>query len=100
MAALDKEKRIKANNLDRRREALAAGEQPPQVDADVLIPIRLDDTIFNWDSHLKIEVSRRMISDFTDAPPGSEKYQAELQKLIHALNPQSWTPQLAASQNP
>jgi len=62
--------------------------------------IRRDTSILRWDSHLQIEVSRRMISDFTDASPGSEKYQAELQKLIHALNPQSWPPQLAASQNP
>ena len=97
VAALDKEKRIKANNAERRREAQAAGKPPPNVDADVLIPIRLDDTIFNWDSHLKIEVSRRMISDFTDAPPGSEKYQAELQKLIYSLNPQAWPLQLSSA---
>ena len=97
VAALDKEKRIKANNAERRKEALVAGEPPPQVDADVLIPIRLDDTIFEWNSHLKIEVSRRMISDFTGAPLGSEKYQAELQKLILSLNPQTWPPQLSAA---
>ena len=95
VAALDKEKRIKANNGERRREALAAGEPPPQVDADVLIPIRIDDTIFNWDSHLKIEVSRRMISDFTDAPPDSEKYQNERQKLIDSLNPKAWPLQMS-----
>lgn len=95
VAALDKEKRIKANNAERRKEAQAAGEPLPNVDADVLIPIRLDDTIFDWDSHLKIEVSRRMISDFTGAPPGSEKYRAELQKLIHSLDPKSWPTQLS-----
>ncbi len=61
----------------------------------MLIPIRLDDTIFDWDSHLQIEVSRRMISDFTDALPDSQKYQDELQKLIHALNPKAWPPQLS-----
>jgi hypothetical protein len=62
------------------------------VDADVLVPIRLDDTIFNWDSHLKCEVTRRMLSDFTAAMPGSAKYNGELQKLIQALNPRSWPP--------
>ena len=100
VAALDKEKRIKANNEERRREAKAAGEPPPHVDADVLIPIRLDDTIFEWDSHLKIEVSRRMISDFTGftgAPPDSEKYRDELQKLIHSLNPKAWLPQSSSA---
>ena len=95
VAALDKEERIKANNLERRREALAAGVPTPYVDADVLIPIRLDDTIFNWDSHLKTEVSRRMISDFTDALPGGEKYRDELQKLINSLNPRAWPPQMS-----
>lgn len=63
------------------------------MDADVLVTIRLDNTIFNWDSHLKNEVTRRMISDFTDAPPGGDKYNGELQKLIQALNPKSWPPQ-------
>jgi hypothetical protein len=58
----------------------------------VLIPIRLDDTIFGWDSHLKSEVTRRMVADFTSAPPGSDKYQHELQHLIKALNPKSWPP--------
>ena len=76
---------------------MAAGEPPPSVDADVLIPIRLDNTIFDWDSHLKIEVSRRMISDFTDASPDSEKYRNELQKLIDALNPKAWPPQVPSA---
>lgn len=58
----------------------------------MLVPIRLDNTIFEWDSHLKGEVTRRMISDFTDASPGSAKYNGELQKLIQALNPTSWPP--------
>jgi hypothetical protein len=90
--ALDKETQIKTANAERRKEALARGERPPTVDADVLVPIRLDDTIFNWDSHLKGEVTRRMLSDFTAAMPGSAKYNGELQKLIQALNPRSWPP--------
>ena len=53
----------------------------------MLIPIRLDDTIFQWDSHLKGEVTRRMISDFTGASPGSDKYQQELRALIEAHRP-------------
>ncbi len=92
--ALDKEVQIKTANAERRKEALAKGEKPPTVDADVLIPIRLDDTIFAWDSHLKGEVTRRMVADFTDVSPGSDKYNRELQALIKALNPQSWPPQL------
>jgi hypothetical protein len=90
--ALDKEVQIKTANAERRKEALARGEKPPTVDADVLIPIRLDDTIFQWDSHLKTEVTRRMVADFTSAPPGGDKYQHELQQLIKALNPKSWPP--------
>ena len=90
--ALDKEVQIKTNNVERRKEALAKGEPPPTVDADVLIPIRLDDTIFKWESQLKSEVTRRMVPDFTDAPPGSDKYNRELQALIKALNPKSWPP--------
>jgi hypothetical protein len=46
------------------------------------------------DSHLKGEVTRRMVADFTNVPPGSDKYNRELQALIKALNPQSWPPQL------
>ena len=65
--------------------------------ADVLIPIRLDDIIFSWDSHLKGEVTKRMVADFTDAPPGSDKYNWELQALIKALNPTSWPPSVAIS---
>ena len=87
--------RIKTANIERRKEALAKGEPPPTVDADVLIPIRLDETIFNWDSYLKGEVTKRMVADFTDAPPGSEKYNRELQELIKALNPTSWPPAVA-----
>lgn len=90
--AMDKEAQIKTANAERRREALARRERPPTVDADVLIPIRLDDTIFSWDSHLKTEVTRRMVADFNDAPPGSSKYRQELQQLIKALNPKSWPP--------
>ncbi len=90
--ALDKEIRIKAANAERAKEALARGEPPPYVDADVLFPIRIDNTIFQWTSHLKGEVARRMVADFTNAPPGSEKYQRELQTLIESLNPKSWPP--------
>ena len=92
--ALDKEVQIKTANAERRKEALARGEKPPTVDADVLVPIRLDDTIFRWDSYLKGEVTRRMVTDFTDAPPGGDKYNRELRALIGALNPQSWPPQV------
>ena len=38
-----------------------------------------------------------MISDFTDAPPGTEKYQGELQKLIDSLNPKSWPTQVPSA---
>ena len=93
--ALDKEVQIKTANAERRKEALAKGEPPPTVDADVLIPIRLDNTIFSWDSHLKSEVTKRMVADFTDAPPGTDKYNRELQALIKALNPTSWPPVVA-----
>ena len=90
--ALDKEVRIKTANAERVKEALAAGTELPTVDADVLIPIRLDNYMFEWQSHLKGDVTRRMSADFNDAAPGSDKYKHELQELVKALNPKSWPP--------
>jgi hypothetical protein len=95
--ALQNEEQLMAAKGERAREALAAGREPPYVDTDVLVPVRLDDTIFQWTSHFAPDVKRRMISDFTDAPPGSDKYKRELLKLINALNPRAWPLQPAAS---
>jgi len=89
---LDKELQIQTANAHLVKEVLAAGTRPPTVDADVLIPMRLDDTIFAWDSHLKGDVTRRMVADLTDAVPGSDKYEHELQELVKTLNPKSWPP--------
>lgn len=90
--ALQKEQQIKKANEERRREAIAAGQTPPHVDANVLVPIRIDDSVFEWDSHIAADVTEYYIPDFTNAEPGSEKYRQELQKLIQALNPQTWPP--------
>ena len=97
--ALQKEDQLNTAKAQRVKEAFAAGEESPYVDTNVLVPIRTDDFVFHWESPLASQVKRLYIPDFTDAPPDSEKYQDELQKLIHALNPQVWPPQLAASQN-
>jgi hypothetical protein len=91
-AALAKENRIKNANADRLREALAKGEQGPYVDADVIIPIRIDNSIFNWGPELLGEVSRRMIADFTSAERESDKYQEQIGKLVASLNPRAWPP--------
>ncbi len=63
------------------------------MDTDVLVSIRTDDFVFQWDSPLASQVNRLYIPDFTDASTDNEKYKHELQKLIEAINPRSWPPQ-------
>ena len=92
VAALDKEKRIMAKNVERRREALAAGEQLPQVDSTILIPIRLDNTIFNWDSRLRTSVLRRMIGDFSGTEADNQKYRREFSQLVRGMSILYWPP--------
>ncbi|MCH7787296.1 MAG: toll/interleukin-1 receptor domain-containing protein, partial [Chloroflexi bacterium] len=90
--ALQKEERLSNAAAERAKEALLKGEPPPYVDTKVLVPIRLDDTVFNWTSPLAPQVNRVYIPDFGKTRRGSKKYQRELQRLINALNPSTWPP--------
>ena len=77
--------------------ALEAREPSPHVDKEVLVPIRIDDTLFNWDSQYAADVTRRFTPDFSNAPADSEKYQKQLSRLIDALNPATWPPRSPGS---
>jgi uncharacterized protein YjbI with pentapeptide repeats len=88
--ALQKEDRLRRRGAEAERAAIEAGETPPRHDSDVLIPIRLDDTLFEWESQFQVDVTRKIIGDFTDAAPGTKKYQQQLEALIRGLNPRSW----------
>lgn len=90
--ALQKEERLSAAKAEGARSALAKGEREPYVDTDVLIPIRLDDTLFRWESALAPQVKRKFIPDFSGAPPNSAKYEEQVHRLVQALNPKAWPP--------
>lgn len=63
----------------------------PMVDDDVLFPVRLDEYIFDsWQHERKPNVVKKVVGDFRDWRANRSKYQRELQRLIKALNPQSW----------
>lgn len=55
----------------------------------VLLPIRLDDYLFSdWNptrSDLKEALRVRVIADFKDAPPGSDKFNSEIRKILKVL---------------
>ena len=89
--ALRKEDGLKKSQQARNREALERGEEPPQVDTDVLVPIMLDDTVLNWNSQYAADVTRKYIPKFATRR-NTKKYKAELDKLIYALKPGAWPP--------
>ena len=91
--ALKKEDQLSAAKVARAKEAYAAGEEPPFVDTNVLVPIRMDDFVFEWDSPFAAQVKRLYIPDFTEGAEGDEKHQRELRKLREALNSSAWPPQ-------
>lgn len=90
--ALQKEERLSNAASERAREALSKGEPQPYADTNVLVPIRLDDTVFDWASPLAPQVTRYYIPDFTDAESDNDKYKREIQRLIDALKPSTWPP--------
>ncbi len=54
---------------------------------NLLIPIRIDDFVFQWDGAKKeVEVKRYMIGDFTNWEDDAA-FEKALNDLIHALNP-------------
>ena len=91
--ALQKEDRLKKEHAERAKEALQKGEQPPFKDTDVLVPIRIDDTIFKWQSQFTADVTKRYIPDFSGKTERrTSAYKAEVKKLIAALKPNAWPP--------
>ena len=58
------------------------------MDTDVLVPIALDDYVYNgWQSDLATVVKRQYIPDFSKAADDPDEYGRELDRLIRALNP-------------
>lgn len=51
--------------------------------------LRIDETVFNWNSSLALQVTRVYIPGLTNAQPGSSKYERELQSAL----PRTWPPQ-------
>ena len=91
--ALQKEDRLKAAHAERAKEALQKGQEPPFEDTDVLVPIRIDDTIFKWQSQFTADVTKRYIPDFSGKTERrTSAYKAEVKKLIAALKPNAWPP--------
>lgn len=90
--ALNKEQSLNNRRVELEKEAAKAGEPKPFVDTDVLLPINLDDYVFGWDSPFASRLTRKVISDFTDGLPGSEKFGAAVEKLVRDLDPRSWPP--------
>ncbi len=90
--ALQKEEQLWNTKRRLEQKAQAAGEEPPFVDVDVLVPVWLDGSVERWESPYASEVKKKMAADFRGVTPGSEKYQKQLARLIHALNPKTWPP--------
>ena len=53
-------------------------------EGDVLFPIRLDDFIFEWDHHLKADITKKNIGDFRKWHE-PENYQRSIERLIKDL---------------
>ena len=90
--ALQKEDDIKWENAGRSEEARQAGEEPRLLDEDVLCPVRLDDYIFDtWEHSRKADVLAKHVGDFEGWSEDEKKYQESLSRLLHALDPKSWS---------
>lgn len=91
--ALQKEDRLRQENAQRTAEAREKGVKPQLLDADVLCPVRLDDYVIqDWQHPRKASVRRKHIGDFYGWQNDPNKYQEELAKLLHALDPKTWPP--------
>jgi uncharacterized protein YjbI with pentapeptide repeats len=88
--AVEKEDRLIRNRNARTAEIRNTGTPAPAIDTDVLVPIRLDDSIFEWDSELAIRVKRKYIPDFREVQTDDEKYIQEFDRLLSALDPKTW----------
>lgn len=59
------------------------------IDADVLVPIRLDSHLENWSHERKADVLAKVYVDFSDWRD-PDHFALALRRLTRALNPQSW----------
>ncbi len=78
--ALQKEEQLK-------KEKAARGD--PDMDTDVLVPVRLDDYVLNgWEHPRKADVIKKHIGDFRDWQDEA-KYKKAFERLLRALDPRS-----------
>jgi len=91
--ALQKEDSLRQENAKREREAKSKGKKPKLLDEDVLCPVRLDDYVLTeWKHPRKADVTKKHIGDFREWKTNKKKYDLELGRLLHALDPKSWGP--------
>ncbi|MFH1560446.1 MAG: toll/interleukin-1 receptor domain-containing protein [Chloroflexota bacterium] len=98
--ALQKEAALKAENMRRKSEGEKQGEKPDLLDEDVLVPVRLDDYVLNeWQHPRKADVLATHVLDFSGWQDGA-KYQETFNRLLNALDPQTWGPALPQTEGP
>ena len=89
--SLQKEEKLRQENSRRAKEAKSKGEKPKLLDEDVLCPVRLDNYVFDeWKHPRKADVTKKHIGDFREWKTNKKKYDLELSRLLHALDPKSW----------
>jgi hypothetical protein len=54
--------------------------------SEVLFPVRVDNSIFEWNHYLKVRVMRKYIGDFCDWNIDSRQYQKSFAKLVRDLD--------------
>lgn len=88
--ALQKEDYIRLENA-RRSGASDKRNQRQKLDEDVLFPIRIDNYVLEeWQHPRRADVILKHIGDFTGWQESQRKYESELDKLLHALDPATW----------
>lgn len=79
--ALQKEDRLRKLKTDN-----------PEIDADVLFPVRLDNYVLtDWKHERRDDLVSKVMSDFRECDSNGEKYERELSRLVKALDPRSWS---------
>ncbi len=62
----------------------------PEMDTDVLVPVRLDDYVLKeWEHSRKADVVAKHLGDFRDWDKSERKYRREMERLLIALDPRS-----------
>jgi len=89
--ALVKEDAIARANAQIEMEGTGVAADAEFRDSDVLIPIRIDNYVFqDWQHARKTDLTSRTIGDFIGWDQNNEKYEDSLARLLHALDPVSW----------